>query len=259
MSTIAKTSLESGRMAIARIYTDQHMRAESELVLRGDQARYIGRVLRLRVDDELTLFNGRGGEFGARIASLGRNEIGVRLVEFRDCSVESPLDVHLVQGISRGERMDLVMQKATELGVRRVSPVHSEFSVVKLDARRAPKRMQHWRGIATSACEQSGRNSLPQIDDPLPIRNWFGDNLDLPGTRLIMRPGAQTSLRSLQPQGHRMIVLIGPEGGFSATEYDMADAAGFRPAGLGPRVMRTETAALAVLTALQVLYGDLAA
>lgn len=259
MSTIARIALEFELMSRTRVYTDQIMQAENELVLRGDQARYVSRVLRLRVEDQLTLFNGRGGEYDASIISLGKKDVGVRVTGYRDCSVESPLNIHLVQGISRGERMDFVMQKATELGVLRISPVHAEFSVVKLDAKRADKRMQHWRGIAISACEQSGRNRLPQIDDPLPIRNWFGENLGGCSTRLVMRPGANSSLGTLRPADNELIVLVGPEGGFSAAEYEMADAAGFREVGFGPRILRTETAALAVLAALQALYGDLAA
>jgi 16S rRNA (uracil1498-N3)-methyltransferase len=154
--------------------------------------------------------------------------------------------------------MDFVVQKSTELGVRRITPVSSEYSVVRLDEKRTEKRVHHWRGIAASACEQCGRNTLPVIDPPVSLRNWLGEHRNNEGMRLILRPGSGTSLKSVDVSDNRLTVLVGPEGGFSDAEYDLAAATGFESAGLGPRVLRTETAALAVLTVLQSIHGDLA-
>jgi len=245
-------------MSRTRLYIEEALRAGSELGLTGNRARYIGRVLRLRTNDELTLFDGRGGEYRASVRSLSKNDAILSVAEHVDLDVESPLHIHLLQALSRGERMDFVVQKSTELGVRRITPVNSEYSVVRLDEKRTEKRVHHWRGIAASACEQCGRNTLPDIDSPVSLRNWLGDHRDDDGTRLILRPASGTSLKSVDVSGNRLTVLVGPEGGFSDAEYDLAAATGFESAGLGPRVLRTETAALAVLAALQSMFGDLA-
>jgi len=245
-------------MSRTRLHVDSLLSANSELDLTGDTARYIGRVLRLDPNDGLTVFDGRGGEYRATILSMGKNSVTLAVDEFVERDVESPLDVHLLQGISRGERMDFVVQKATELGVRRITPLITEYSVVKLAQGRAEKRLQHWRGIGGSACEQSGRNMLPEIDSPQPLRAWLGENVERPGTRLILKPGDEGSIKSVDNKVSQLIVLIGPEGGFSESEYGLAQATGFRGIGLGRRILRTETAAVAAIAALQTLYGDLA-
>ena len=153
--------------------------------------------------------------------------------------------------------MDFVMQKATELGVHQITPVITEYSVVKLEPRRAEKRQHHWRGVCASACEQSGRNVLPQIDSPQPLRTWLGENYDAPGERLIMKPGGEGSVGSVDSSVRKLTLLIGPEGGFSDVEYELAESTGFSATGFGKRILRTETAALAVIAALQTLFGDL--
>lgn len=245
-------------MSHTRLHIESQLSANSKFELTGDRARYIGRVLRLSPNDVLTLFDGRGGEYRATILSVGKNNVMLSVSEHIPRDVESPLAIHLLQGISRGERMDFVMQKATELGVRQITPMITAYSVVKLEPKRAEKRQHHWRGICASACEQSGRNVLPQIDSPLPLRTWLGENLDTPGKRLIMRPGVENSIRSVDSNVQQLTLLIGPEGGFSDVEYELAESTGFSAMGFGKRILRTETAALAVITALQTLYGDLA-
>jgi 16S rRNA (uracil1498-N3)-methyltransferase len=207
--------------------------------------------------DELTVFDGRGGEYCATILAVERNSVSLSIAQHIERDVESPLAIHLLQGISRGDRMDVVMQKATELGVHRITPVATEHSVVKLAPARAEKRLQHWRGITRSACEQSGRNILPGVDPPLPLRSWLGENVDKPGLRLILKPGGEVSLSSLDGLPRQVTLLIGPEGGFSEAEYELAEATGFVPVHFGGRILRTETAAIAALAALQTLYGDL--
>lgn len=244
-------------MPRTRLHIDDSLTAGAEIRLDGEQAQYIGRALRLGPNDEITVFDGSGGEYPATILAVGRNRVDIRVGQHVARNAESPLAIHLLQGISRGDRMDFVVQKATELGVQRITPVITEYAVVKLAPARAEKRLQHWRGISRSACEQSGRNILPQIDAPLALRSWLGENNDAPGLRLILKPGGTTSLGTLGSDTRELTVLIGPEGGFSQSEYDLAEATAFQPVGFGPRILRTETAAVAALAALQSLYGDL--
>ena len=229
-----------------------------ELLIEGDRARYLGRVLRLRVGDEILVFNGEGGEWSAVIEAMTKSTATLSVGENIETGTDSALKIHLVQGISRGERMDFVIQKATELGVKRVTPVLTEFGVVKLDAARAEKRRDHWQNIATSACEQSGRTRLPLIDAPIALKDWFGSKPAEVDADLILAPGAVTSLAGLTAPKTKVCVMIGPEGGFSETEYEDAAVAGFTSVSLGPRVLRTETAAVAALAVMQSLWGDLA-
>jgi 16S rRNA (uracil1498-N3)-methyltransferase len=250
--------IERDPMSRIRLHIDGPLSENTEIELTGDPAHYIGRVLRLGPHDQLTLFDGRGGEYPATILSVGRNNVRVSVDSHVDRNVESSLAIHLLQGISRGDRMDFVVQKVTELGVQRITPVITEYSVVKLEPKRAEKRLHHWRGISASACEQSGRNALPAIEAPLPLRTWIGENFEESGARVILKPGGNNSIRSVGPKIDRLVLLIGPEGGFSDAEYELAEATGFRAIGFGKRILRTETAAVAAIAALQALYGDLA-
>lgn len=248
-------------MSMTRIFCSVPLRARADIALGGDQAKYIGKVLRLRPGDKITLFDGSGGEYPSTLKVLGKNEVTVSVGERLDRNCQSPFSIHLLQCISRGDRMDFVVQKATELGVHQITPLLSEFSVVKLDEARARKRSSHWRKVAVSACEQCGRNLLPLVDQPVSLRSWFGENFTMPGSdsqRLILAPTADLALAALDLRGSELKLLIGPEGGFSAAEYEQAAAAGFVAAGIGPRVLRTETAAIAALAVLQSRFGDLA-
>jgi len=230
----------------------------ADVLLEGDRARYLGRVLRLRVGDEITVFNGEGPEWTAMIETMTKSAATLRIGDRRETGTESPLKIHLVQGISRGERMDFVVQKATELGVKRITPVLTEYGVVKLDQARGEKRREHWASVATSACEQSGRTRLPLVDTPIALRDWFGSKPTEVGAELILAPGTATALTAIDTPTTKVCLLIGPEGGFSETEYEDADIAGFTAVSLGPRVLRTETAAVAALSVLQSRWGDLA-
>lgn len=230
----------------------------AELLLEGDRARYLGRVLRLRLGDQISVFNGEGPEWLATIETMTKSTATLRIGDALDATTESPLKIHVVQGISRGERMDYVVQKATELGVKRITPVLTEYGVVKLDEQRAAKRRDHWQHVAVSACEQSGRTRIPLIDTPLPLRNWFGTKPDEVGSELILKPGAPLALAGVSSPTPKVCLLIGPEGGFSDVEYEDAAIAGFEAVSLGPRVLRTETAAAAALAVLQSRWGDLA-
>ena len=240
-----------------RLFVSSTLINDTEIELDGDQARYLSRALRARVGDRLNLFDGNGAEWTAAILQISKNTVTLRIDDSHEAGTESPLRVHLVQGISRGERMDFVVQKATELGVKRITPVLTEYSMVKLDGSRAEKRRDHWQRIATSASEQSGRVRLPLIDTPIPLKNWLGDKPQRIDTELILKPGAAATLPSLRPPETKICVLVGPEGGFSDSEYEDAEISGFKAVSLGPRVLRTETAAIATLAMLQSLWGDL--
>jgi 16S rRNA (uracil1498-N3)-methyltransferase len=244
-------------MSRTRLFSPVPLFANTDVTLAGDQARYIGRVLRLKPGDGFTIFDGTGGEYPATVAAVGKTQVQISIAALNNRSAESPLSIHLLQGISRGERMDFVVQKATELGVSRITPVLTEFSVVKLEPKRAKKRAQHWSNVVISACEQCGRNSLPVIDAPQPLRNWFGENLASENGRILLRPDAELPLGSVTKPEGAFTLLVGPEGGFSDAEYEQAEIAGFKAVGFGPRILRTETAAIAAIAVLQSLHGDL--
>lgn len=244
-------------MALTRLYINDKLRTGRELELDGERAHYIGRVLRLQEGSALTVFNGEDGEFAASLSAITRHKAVIAVQEYLETATESPLKVHLVQGISRGERMDYVVQKATELGVKRISPVFAAHGVVKLDAKRAAKRRAHWQRVAESACEQSGRIRPPLIDDPVSLNEWFGTKTGDADIDLILLPRAATALTSLKPPRTKVCLLIGPEGGFSHDEYEDALAVGIKAVSLGPRILRTETAAAAAIAVVQSMWGDL--
>lgn len=243
-------------MSTSRLFSPIQLRANAEQSFGGEQARYVGRVLRLRPGDTLTVFDGSGGEYPATIGTITKQELNLSVGKHISRSVESPLRIRLVQGVSRGERMDIVVQKATELGVQRISPVLTDFSVVKLEPERAAKRRDHWQKVAQSACEQCRRNIVPAIDAPQSLLDWFGDNAGSDKLQLILRADARDSMPAIDMPGSDLTILIGPEGGFSEAEYERATVAGLKAVRLGPRIMRTETAALAAISIAQATWGD---
>ena len=244
-------------MPLKRLYVAEKLAAGAELRLGDEAARYLGRVLRLRTGDAVHVFNGDDGEWSATIGRFGKDRVTLLLHDAIENTAEPQLSIHLVQGISRGERMDFVVQKATELGVAHITPVLTDYGVVKLDARRAGKRKAHWEGVAASACEQSGRIRPPLIDEPSPLNDWLGARQAGNSTDVILRPGEGKPLASTAQPEAGLCVLVGPEGGFSEREYDDAEFAGFDAVTLGPRVLRTETAAVAAIAVAQALWGDL--
>jgi 16S rRNA (uracil1498-N3)-methyltransferase len=185
-------------MALKRLHVAEKLAAGAELRLGDEAARYLGRVLRLRTGDTVHVFNGDDGEWSATISRFGKNRVTLLLHEAVENTAEPELEVHLVQGISRGERMDFVVQKATELGVARITPVLTDYGVVKLDGKRAEKRRMHWQGVAASACEQSGRIRPPLVDTPLPLNDWLGMGRAGDAVHLILRPGAGKPLGGVE-------------------------------------------------------------
>lgn len=241
-------------MRVIRAFVDAPLSIGARVALPEDVATHLVRVLRLGAGDACVLFNGDGNDYGARIVSADRKSVEAEVGSALEARNESPLRIVLVQGIARGEKMDLILQKATELGVAGIVPVHSERSEVRLQGERAQKRLRHWRSVVVSACEQSGRACVPEVAAPSALADALAD---LPATRLLLDPEAAQSLPSTV-DGGACALAIGPEGGWSPRDVATLAAAGFVGARLGPRILRTETAGLAAIAALQVRAGDFA-
>lgn len=242
---------------MTRLYFPDDIPAHGECTLPEAQAHHAARVLRLQEGDAVTLFDGRGTEYAATIMRIGKQSVVVRISEAREVDRESPLPVTLVQGISSGERMDYTIQKAVELGVTRIQPISTQRSVVRLRDERAEKRVAHWQYVTIAACEQCGRNVVPEVAPVLAFMDWAGGlPLQRDGElRLMLSPHADKTLDEM-PAPTSVTLLIGPEGGFDATEVEVAKQRDFLAVKLGPRVLRTETAALVALSVLQQQWGD---
>jgi 16S rRNA (uracil1498-N3)-methyltransferase len=217
-------------------------------------AHHAVRVLRLGVGDALTLFDGRGGEYAAALSSVERNGALARIDAFDPVGRESALPVTLAQAIAANDAMDYAVRKAVELGASAIQPLVTERSAPMPPGDRGDKRLAHWNGIAIAACEQCGRNRIPPVAAPMSWREWLAA---WQGAGLVLAPAAPTSLAAMPPPTPPLAVAVGPEGGFSDREIEAARAAGFGAVSFGPRVLRTETAAVSALTAIQVLWGDL--
>lgn len=239
-----------------RIYLPQLLGASEHYTLTGDQHRHLSRVLRLKAGADLTLFDGRGGEYAATIEEVHRAASTVRTGDYRDVENESPVHVRLAQGIGRGERTDYAIQKAVELGVKSIVPLLTRRGVVRLDEQRAQRRLAHWRGIIVHACQQCGRNSIPELCSVVALEEWL-QGYEHDGLNLILDPNSSVSIADLEYGGGLVTILVGPEGGLDTGEHEAACAAGFRGVSLGPRTLRTETAAVAGVTAIQLRWGDL--
>ncbi len=243
------------RLAGTRLYCDLPLSPGAEIALPESAARHAVAVLRLQVGDTLSLFNGEGGEYRATLVAVSKREARVRLTQFQATERESPVSITLALGISAGERMDYSLQKATELGISAIAPLATERSVVKLAGERAGKRLQHWQHVVIAACEQCGRNRVPAV---APVQKLFDylAAVDRNQRLLLLSPDADTPLKRVAP-AEAAGLLIGPEGGLAPAEYQAAQASGFEPVRLGPRILRTETAPVAALAVLQALWGDL--
>lgn len=241
-------------MRIPRIYLPVALAPEALVTLDETAARHVMRVLRLKPGAALALFNGEGGEYGATLEEAGRDRVTARVSVFRAVECESPLSITLAQGISRTERMDYTIQKAVELGVTRIVPVFTARSVVDLRGERLQRRLQHWRGVINGACEQCGRNRVPSLEAAVELTDWLRGAMP-DACRLVLNHRASDALRTRVPVS-ALTLLIGPEGGLEEQEIAQAERAGFMGVRLGPRVLRTETAAVTALAALQTLWGD---
>ena len=245
-------------MSSSRLYSPYPLLSGVPVDLSENAARHAIKALRLREGDELVLFDGNGGEYSSRIIRIDRDRVSVMVQEWSDRECESSIAMTLVQALQAGEKMDLTVQKAVELGVTRIVPVMSRRSVVRLSGERAQRRGVHWRAVAVSACEQCGRNRVPEIGELEDLSQWLSRPAGDGALRLMLDPFSPRTLDTLvQPkEGACIELLIGAEGGFSPEEKVLAEQAGFIPIRLGPRVLRTETAGLAALAAIQCLWGD---
>lgn len=243
-------------MRVIRCHVDADLAPGRTLRLPEDKSLHLLRVLRLRDGDPVTLFNGDGHDYAARITGMEKRAVALTVDRSSIRDNESPLAITLLQGVARGDKMDLILQKATELGVRAIQPVMTERTGVKLDADRAERRIAHWRGVVAAACEQSGRSRVPWVAEPLALHEAVAA-LPANARRLILDPHRGRALKRLDIDVQQPVVLaIGPEGGLGERDHRLLAQSGFEGVQLGPRVLRTETAGLAVLAALQALYGD---
>ena len=240
-------------MRVSRLYVADELVAGKQIELTDESAHYVRTVLRLKKDQDITLFNGQGGEYLCRFVEVSRKKVIVYMQEYIERSVESPLKVILGLGISRGDRMDWAVQKSVELGVNQVTPLLTDRCVIKFNEGRKQQRLQHWRNIVQHAAEQSGRTHLPEMPEVNELAKWV---MLQQGLKLFLDPYAEQSLADLQPDNGKVTLLSGPEGGFTEQERDIAKSAGFVPVRLGQRILRTETAVLASLSAIQMLWGD---
>ena len=241
-------------MRIARFYQDRPLGLGEEVELDDNARRHAVQVLRLRPDDPLVLFNGDGKDYSARVTHIDKKQARVVIETLTAVENETTLPVHLALGIAKGERMDYAIQKSVELGINRLTPLLTQRCVVQLDQKREQKRRQHWLGVIQGACEQSGRARLPKLDNVTPLEIFL--SRECQGQRLILDPRSNLTLSQCD-RPEALVLMIGPEGGFSEEERELAYQHGATGVRLGPRILRTETAVVAGLSAAQTLWGDI--
>jgi 16S rRNA (uracil1498-N3)-methyltransferase len=240
-------------MGQPRIFCDLRLGPGAQFSLAPDAAQHVGKALRLKTGDTLTVFDGRGGEYEAAIQRMDKERVDVKTGAFRDVEREPPVAAGLVQGLPEADKMDWIIQKAVELGAAWIQPVICERSVVRLSGERAARREAHWRRVAVAACEQSGRNRVPEVRPTLGFPSWIA--MPSEAARWMLAPESPSLAARAAPAGP-IELLVGPEGGLSERERDLALLRGFEAVGLGPRVLRTETAPLAALATILALWGD---
>lgn len=240
-------------MRQSRLYLPLPLQPGQMVTLDDASAHYLRTVLRLKHDEAITVFNGQGTDYDGTLLEVSRKQVRIAIGIPVERNLESPLLVNLGLGIARGDRMDLAVQKAVELGVQTITPIFTERCVVQLKGEKQQQREEHWRKIIQHACEQCGRNRLPVLADAQPLTGWVEHQ---PGLKIFLDPHAESRLNALTPTHQTVSLLSGPEGGFTDQERSYAKAAGFIPVRLGARVLRAETAALAALAAVQTLWGD---
>lgn len=242
-------------MRISRLYIPVSLNVGQSISLDEDSAHYLRSVLRLKQDAEIILFNGQGGEYLATLTEVSRKTVRVNIDQWLERSVESSLLINFGLGISRGDRMDWAVQKSVELGVNTITPLLTSRCNVQVKADKEAQKLSHWQKIAQHASEQSGRTLVPALNPIVELEKWITTQQ---GLKIFLDPYAEHTLKQLQPEQNHVTLLSGPEGGFTQTEREQAKAAGFIPVSLGKRILRTETAALAALAAVQMLWGDFA-
>ena len=242
-------------MRISRIYTPVSLNKHQSITLDDDNAHYVRTVLRLKEAMQVILFNGQGGEYLATLSEVSRKAVRIYIDDYIERSVESPLKLIVGLGISRGDRMDFSIQKSVELGATEITPIITSRCVVQMNQDKKIQRLTHWQKIAQHAAEQSGRTIVPELKDIQNFPDWL---LNQQGLKVFLDPYSNTSLNQLTPENNTVTLVTGSEGGFTDEEREFAIHAGFIPVRLGQRILRTETASLAALSAIQMLWGDFA-
>lgn len=242
-------------MRISRFYTSNHLSVDAEISLENEVSHYISRVLRLRVGSPIVLFNGDGCDYPSEVLEISKTGVVVLVNSQLNLANESPLHIHLAQGVSKGDRMDFAIQKAVELGVSEITPVITERCAVKISQERWQKKHEQWKKIIISACEQSNRNRLPKLNHVVELSTWQKQTTD--DVKVVLAPKSRQYLSQMSRPSNGIRLLIGPEGGLSEQEVYTCEQTGYYSANLGPRILRTETAALTSIAILQSLFGDL--
>jgi len=240
-------------MRTPRVHTTQPLEVGLSTILEPSVSRYLMQSLRKTEGARIEIFNGNGCQYSAIIVSSSKSAVSIQIESEQQVSTESPLAIHIGLAISKGDRMDYGIRKIVELGGNEITPLITQRCEVRLSKERLEKRMKHWRGIVISACEQCGRNRVPEVNEPLSLDQW-SSQVDA-SAKLIFQPGGSTQLAD-RPTPESVALLVGPEGGFETQEVELAQQAGFESIALGPRVLRTETAPLAAISVLQYLWGD---
>jgi 16S rRNA (uracil1498-N3)-methyltransferase len=240
-------------MPLPRIHCDLRLGPGAQFPLAPEAAQHVAKALRLKAGDAITVFDGRGGEYDAAIQRIDKDRVDVKVGAWREAGAEPRLRVGLAQGLPEADKMDWVIQKAVELGAAWIQPLVCDRSVVRLSGERAARREAHWKRVAISACEQSGRNVVPEVRPTLAFLTWVAVSAEAP--RWILTPGA-TPIAAMPAVAAPLEIVVGPEGGFSEREQELALSQGGVPVGLGVRTLRTETAPLAAFAAIQALWGD---
>ncbi|HEY0562154.1 MAG TPA: 16S rRNA (uracil(1498)-N(3))-methyltransferase [Methylophilus sp.] len=243
-------------MSQHRFYCPDPLTIGATIVLPASAAAHAARVLRMIAGDQAIIFNGDGLDYACELIEVKKSTVLVKVLSSTLLENESPLNITLLQGISSGDRMDYTLQKAVELGVMRIQPISTERSVVKLNLERAEKRLEHWQGVVASACEQSGRAKVPKVALPVTLSQWLANNPKQASCRILLNPVGASRLQDMPKPAHEIQLLIGAEGGLNKHEIDTASAHGFQSILLGPRILRTETAALTAIASMQTLWGD---
>ena len=242
-----------------RFYHSEKLELKHVVELIAQTHIHATKVLRLKVGDQFALFNGDGYDYVAKVIELSKHKTSVEIIDRYQVNHESPLKITLAQGLAAGDKMDWIIQKAVELGIQSIQPLLTERSIVKLDRERADKKLEHWRTVAISACEQTGRSIIPDILSPIHLVQWLSNqNQTANSLKLILTPAKAQNINHLEKPSSPVVFMVGPEGGFSVKEMNLALSSSFVPVNFGKRVLRTETASVVALSIMQNLWGDFA-
>lgn len=242
-------------MRVSRIYDEQPLNTGDSITLSTEASYHLSKVLRAKPDQMIAVFNGDGHEYLGRIDTIDRKKVTLVLEDSHPVNNESPLKIHLAQAVSKGDRMDYVIQKAVELGASTITPIQTERGNVKLDKERSDKKVEHWQKVAISAAEQSGRAVITTVNPIIKLADWLKEERE--GLKVVLHHRNTKPLSQIDSPNSVITMFVGPEGGLSDTEITNCQLQGFQPFALGPRVLRTETAPLAAISVLQSMWGDL--